>query len=366
MCNRDNTEKNQSMSKDTEQETGEVLPNFLSIEQMQYTSCTSDILDDSQCEILGEYELDLDDRQNENVDIETIEEYPQKDIQNRTVSDNCDSSEDEDDTPESVEARLKKGCECKGYCLKDLNPEQVYKHRLNIAELTKNEHDMYLMGVTMACAANIKKTSRQKDRQRQRATYVYQGKRVCLDAFLFLENVTQYHIKRIRSHVLKHGVIPRVHGNLGKKPHNTFSLDMYKNLEDYIKKYLKPHVTDPQKNQIIYGITRADIYNSYKDHGRKSDEKLMGYSTFRRFMKKQFPNIKFQKIDHSGKHVSFETPKKKLKVTNKNEPKKRVGARIPVAVQQPAQMETTYIITPVKIESTFIEIDEDQTIYTIS
>lgn len=216
---------------------------------------------------------------------------------------NYDSSDAEDDSPECVEIRLKKGCECKFNCFKDLDAEQVYRHRLNIAELTKDEHDMYLMGVTMASISNVKKTSRQKDRQRNRASYVYQGKRVCLEAFLFLENVTLYHIKRIRNHVLKHGVVPRTHGNIGKKPHNTFSLDMYKNLENYIKKFLGPHVVDFNKNQVIYGVTRVEIYNSYKDHGRKADEKLVGYSTFRRFMKKQFPHIKFQKVDHSGRHV---------------------------------------------------------------
>jgi hypothetical protein len=53
----------------------------------------------------------------------------------------------------------------------DLDPESVNRHRLNIEELTKPEHDMYLMGVTMACLENPEATSKHKERKRQRAKY---------------------------------------------------------------------------------------------------------------------------------------------------------------------------------------------------
>lgn len=66
-----------------------------------------------------------------------------------------------------VSARLAMGCECQGACFKDLQAENVYRHRLNIAELTKPEHDMYLMGVTMACLSNRTETNRHKERIRQ-------------------------------------------------------------------------------------------------------------------------------------------------------------------------------------------------------
>jgi hypothetical protein len=100
-----------------------------------------------------------------------------------------------------------------------LNAELVYRHRLNIAELTKAEQDMYLMGVTMASITNPETTVKQKERQRLRAQYVYHGKKVCLDAFLYLENCTHYQLKRIRKHVMTHGVVPRIHGNQGVHSH---------------------------------------------------------------------------------------------------------------------------------------------------
>lgn len=153
---------------------------------------------------------------------------------------------------------------------------------------------MYLMGVTMACLANPSHTHRNRDRQRHRSSYVYQGARVCLQAFLYLENVTRYHLKRIRHHVLTKGVVPRVHGNIGKKPHNTFSLDMYKCAEHFIKNILTSHAAlDTNKPFILPGETRMGIYNKFKQSALHPDGKIMGYTTFRHFLKMQFPNVRF-------------------------------------------------------------------------
>lgn len=197
-----------------------------------------------------------------------------------------------------VQTKLKIGCECGNDCFKDLDADGVYKHRLNIAELSKEEHDMYLMGVTMASLQNRQQTTRKKERQRQRASYVYHGRRVCLDAFLYLENVSVYHLKIIRSHVMSNGVTPRVHGNIGKKPHNSYSLDAYKCAETFVKNLLSNKFkvdVAPTKPIIVGGISRMGIYEKFKESGHYPNEKLMGFGTFRHFMSKQFPLIKFSK-----------------------------------------------------------------------
>lgn len=203
-----------------------------------------------------------------------------------------------------VKERFRRGCECQDEsCFRGLNPETVYKHRLNIAELTKGEHDMYLMGVTMACLANPDTTVRLKERRRLRAQYVYQGRRVCLDAFLYLENCTHYQLKRIRKHVMTHGVAPRVHGNHGKKPHNTFSLNIYRHATEFLKQYLEQYTVDcnisnpKQIVQLPWDITRKNLHDAYKGNGQLLEPglKLMGYSTFRHFMKEQFPQVRFCK-----------------------------------------------------------------------
>lgn len=211
---------------------------------------------------------------------------PRRNEDEETASTELESSVSE------VNVRLAAGCECQGVCFKDLQAENVYRHRLNIAELTKQEHDMYLMGVTMACLSNRTETNRHKERIRQRAVYVFQGKRVCLDAFIYLENVTQYHLKRIRSHVMVNGVMPRVHGNVRKKPHNALSLDLYKFAENFVKSELKRHTNDLNKSVIVMNEPRVNLYQKFRAIC-PIDGKLMSYSTFRHFLKKQFPHVRF-------------------------------------------------------------------------
>ncbi|XP_076045193.1 uncharacterized protein LOC143027663 isoform X2 [Oratosquilla oratoria] len=217
-----------------------------------------------------------------------------------------------EENSDQVRERFGKGCECDGdNCFKNMNPEFVFRHRLNIAELTKNEHDMYLMGVTMACLANPEETSRHKERKRLRASYVFQGKKVCLDAFLYLENCTHYQLKAIRKHVMVNGVTPRVHGNHGKKPPNTFPLNTYQHaaafLGSYIARYTPATNATKKSNKSgksppVYlptDITRKKIHNAYKEYCEhfEPDVKVMGYSSFRHFMKEQFPNVKFFRMD---------------------------------------------------------------------
>lgn len=214
-----------------------------------------------------------------------------------------------------VKQKFAQGCECtENNCFAGLSAEAVFRHRLNVAELTREEHDMYLMGVTMACVGCSGHTHRNKERQRQRATYVHKGKRVCLDAFLYLENVTQYHLKRIRQHVMTEGVVPRVHGNIGKKPHNTFSLDMYKCAEHFIKQTISDHqAASGAKGDSVFLTTetRSSIYEKFRQSAvHPAGTKVMGYTTFRHFIKKQFPYVRFAAAIPSPQQSKRKTPRK--------------------------------------------------------
>ena len=42
---------------------------------------------------------------------------------------------------------------------------------MNIEELTKTEHDLYMMGVFMACLGNSTENNKQKERKKLRAKY---------------------------------------------------------------------------------------------------------------------------------------------------------------------------------------------------
>ncbi|CAK9818929.1 hypothetical protein ANTQUA_LOCUS9973 [Anthophora quadrimaculata] len=269
-----------------------------------------------------------------------------------------------EDSPTQVLERFKRGCECQDdQCFKGLNPETVYRHRLNIAELTKAEHDMYLMGVTMACLTNPYETARHTERRRLRTQYVYQGRRVCLDAFLYLENCTHYQIKRIRKHLMTHGVTPRVHGNHGKIPHNTFSLDIYKIATEFLKNFIElQEMKQKTKNAQLHlpsDITRKVVYDSYMQYCRKisPNTKIIGYSTFRRFMKVQFPQVKFAKLEFVIRNQSVqnqECSKIDLEMKDVTDAKSvesadlitEGGALLPLLIASEAGQSDTYFLTP--------------------
>lgn len=272
-----------------------------------------------------------------------------------------------EDSPVQVLERFKRGCECiDDRCFKDLNPEVVYRHRLNIAELTKAEHDMYLMGVTMACLTDPYQTARHTERRRLRAQYVYQGRRVCLDAFLYLENCTHYQIKRIRKHLMTHGVTPRVHGNHGKVPHNTFSLDIYKIATEFLKNFIEVQETKQKtklaKNAPLHlppDITRKTVHDLYTQYCKKvsPNVKNMGYSTFRRFMKVQFPQVKFAKLEFimrksEQNHCTTEsdarddTGQRRSPKLEQEAPK---GSTIlPLVITGDLGQNETYVLTPIR------------------
>lgn len=226
----------------------------------------------------------------DDVDVEAMDSKDDCDL-NQTTHNDCPSPVEA--TIEEVIDRFRNGCQCMDRCFDGLSAETVHKHRLNIAELTKEEHDMYLMGVIMASLLNPTQTSRNKERKRQWASYVYQGKRVCLDAFLFLENVTHYHLKIIRNHLLKHGVTSRTHGNLRKKPHNSFPLDIYKNAENFVKQHLREYSSDLSKTVQIYGTNRSHMYRLFKEKCEREKRQVMSSTTFRIFLNRQFPKVKF-------------------------------------------------------------------------
>lgn len=176
----------------------------------------------------------------------------------------------------------------------------VYRHRLNIAELTKNEQDFYVMGIVRAVLMDP--SDRGAKRQRKRSSYSYHGKKVCLYAFLYLENITIYQLKKIRSHVMANGVVAIQHGNSHKIPHNAFPLDLYKRVENFLRVYLNADKQHSSKS-IILSQPLSKVYQEYKSYD-KDAEQYMGYTTFRTFFKKQFP------------HVRLSNPLPKLQQTN--------------------------------------------------
>ncbi|CRL00211.1 CLUMA_CG013485, isoform A [Clunio marinus] len=217
------------------------------------------------------------------------EKCPNKNYSNTTL----------EESVSQVKAKLSKGCECTVSCFQSFDPEVVFKHRLNMAELSKNEQEFYLMGIVRA--ALIDRSEKGLKVQRRRSSYSYMGKRVCLYAFLYLENVSIYQIKKIRSHVAKNGVVAIQHGNSHKTPHNALPFDMYKRVENFFREFLQIEKNSTSKT-ITLNQSLSKVYNEYKAREEIMDGgvKIMGFTTFRTFFRKQFPHVRLLYQNHKN------------------------------------------------------------------
>lgn len=88
---------------------------------------------------------------------------------------------------------------------------------------------------------------------------------------------------------MANGVVAIQHGNSHKIPHNAFPLDLYKRVENFLRIYLN---ADKHSNKsIVLSQPLSKVFHDYKEYD-KDAEQHMGYSTFRTFFKKQFPQVR--------------------------------------------------------------------------
>jgi hypothetical protein len=75
---------------------------------------------------------------------------------------------------------------------------------------------MYIMG---SLVENSKETTKRgKKRMRSRQTFMFSGEKVCKKTFMLAFDIGKHLLQNIITHMNRHGVTPRKHGNTGKKP----------------------------------------------------------------------------------------------------------------------------------------------------
>ncbi|KAJ8315738.1 hypothetical protein KUTeg_007888 [Tegillarca granosa] len=109
-------------------------------------------------------------------------------------------------------------------CLNKFSVDEIYHHILNLRELSKDEREMYIMGSLQNEMSQTSITNQGK-RQRQSYGYKYQGKTICKSAFQITYDIGEKSLKNIFKHMNKNGVVPRIHGNVGKKPKHAFDFE---------------------------------------------------------------------------------------------------------------------------------------------
>ena len=114
-------------------------------------------------------------------------------------------------------------------------------------------------------------------------------------------------IKSIRKHIVDHGVAPRSHGNVGKLPHNSFSLEVYQCVTRFLQAYCDKHGIK-KKNGVVLLPKDTTFKSMFEECQVQSNEQNMtvpSYTTFRKLFKDQFPNVRMDQNSKSdSKHSS--------------------------------------------------------------
>jgi len=144
----------------------------------------------------------------------------------------CTFTDPGNDTSDSDTDKENDLCDCGKQCLEFFSKERLRDNELNILEIEKNERELLIMG-----ALQYDTEGKSGKRKRARVTYTFQGVRVCRTAFKHVFNVGDRSLKNIMKHIKENGLVPRVHGNTGRRPTKSLSYADIKQAVDFVCNY---------------------------------------------------------------------------------------------------------------------------------
>ena len=159
-----------------------------------------------------------------------------------------------------VQSKVQNGCGCPHNCYYQFSEDEVYYSRLQMLELEKGERDMLLLGKLMVCghtASSVSHARKVTATKRQRVTYEYSydHRVLCKPDFCFIHAISEKVLKNLQVHLKENGPIPRVHGNKGRLPPNTFTFETTEYIVTFILNYAEVYGLP----QPAAGRGRADV-----------------------------------------------------------------------------------------------------------
>ena len=141
---------------------------------------------------------------------------------------------------ERVSVKLSELC-CEANCLSVFSVDEVYQFQLNLLEMSKEQKSTCLLGKLHVLSNVGEQTShaRQRGSKRQRVTYKYafDHRSLCKNAFLFIHDIGEKQLKSMLRHLKENGLVPIVHGNVGKTPATVYPFEVVLNCVQFLKNY---------------------------------------------------------------------------------------------------------------------------------
>ena len=212
-----------------------------------------------------------------------------------TVEDDANNSGNESPVSDGNGRR----CSCKVDCVDQFDKETVSSHILGLKEMDKNEKEMYIMG-SLQKVAN--EETRRGKRKRVRYLFRFEGKAVCRKLFCFIFDVGHKTLRGIQEHMNKNGIVPRVHGNAGKKPHHAIKYREVRHLVDFLIRYADlyglPMPAAPRgrdEDPPIYlpsSLTKTELHKSYVAACQDTDTRALKITSYKDIWRHCVPHIR--------------------------------------------------------------------------
>ena len=204
---------------------------------------------------------------------------------NETENDDCS-----DVDLQSLRQKISQGCGCKKNCFEQFQENVIYDNVLNISEMDKDQRELVIMSNFEIKHKDSTSTKRGLNRKQYHCVFRFNGREVCRETFKVAYNFGEVSLRNIVSHVKTHGVVPRVHGNRGKKPHNAFNFDDIMRMVTFIRNYADEHgmpLPAPEHGRDtlppIYlpsSDTKMNVHKKYQEACANAQQRTAKYKSF--------------------------------------------------------------------------------------
>ena len=238
------------------------------------------------------------------------------------------------------------GCSCslgptKSPCSKLIRRETVSATRLNCLEMTNSDLDMVVLSHLDAHRRIEEITDTTGDstitgvqqKHRIAVDYFFQGKRVCKSTYLFVHAIGPKRYKNLVRHYEKHGLVPRMHGNVKRLPPNTVLLDRTKLIVRFISNFATVHAlplpgrlpgqfSDEKALLLPSHMSKRYVYRQYKQVCEESNDLPVSRRKFEDIWNGLLPHISSMKPKTDLCHVCQENVMKIVRSINLPESEK--------------------------------------------
>ena len=194
-------------------------------------------------------------------------------------------------------------CGCSKDCLKAFDAADVEQNQLSMAELAKEEKELLILGLLESARHNVHVTSKGRKRKRQRFAYSFLGVEVCVGAFLYVYGLGKRQLENLLAHLEQNGLVPRVHGNTGRKPKHALTFPVIENLVEFLHKHAVdfgiPHPAPLHGRDgtpptfLPASQNYQTVHKMYLESCQLAGINAVGYNSFRNIWHQCMPHLKF-------------------------------------------------------------------------